>query len=300
MTTATASMPTATSSPMTAPRALPHSPSHSPPQPQTAPNRLLPPPPKKRVAFGTIQPQGHRIVLYGPGGIGKTTLAAAAPGPVAFIDFDESMPVLRSQLPDDLDIRLVTGVANWQDLRAVLSADGWDDIKTIVIDSVTKAEEFCGAHVLATVKKDNGQKAERLEDYGFGKQFGYMYDTFLALLGDLDQHVRVGRNVILIAHDCTTEVPNPNGANWLRYEPRLQAPASGKNSIRLRVREWADHVLYFGYDKGEVADGKMSKGFETRTLYPVEMPHCMAKSRTCDSTILVGKHDPTIWSSIIP
>ena len=142
------------------------------PQPQTAPNRLLPPPPpKKRVAFGTIQPQGHRIVLYGPGGIGKTTLAAAAPGPVAFIDLDESMPVLRSQLPGDLDIRLVTGISNWQSLRDVLTSDGWEDIKTIVIDSVTKTEEFCGAHVLATVK-NNGQKAERLEDYGYGKQFG--------------------------------------------------------------------------------------------------------------------------------
>ena len=93
------------------------------PQTQTAFNRLPPsPPPKKRVAFGTIQPQGHRIVLYGPGGIGKTTLAAAAPGPVAFIDLDESMPVLRSQLPSDLDIRLVTGVGNWTDLRATLQA----------------------------------------------------------------------------------------------------------------------------------------------------------------------------------
>ena len=143
------------------------------------------------------------------------------------------------------------------------------------------------------------QKAERLEDYGYGKQFGYVFETFLALLGDLDQHVRAGRNVILIAHDCTTEVPNPNGPNWLRYEPRLQSPGSGKCSIRLRVKEWCDHVLYFGYDKGDVTDGKMSKGFETRTIYPVEMPHCMAKSRTCNSVLTVGKNDPSIWSSII-
>jgi len=276
--------------------------------PQAAPNRQLatakrseagPPPGRRKVAFGAIQPQGHRIVLYGTGGIGKTSEASVVPGPVAFIDLDESMPVLHPQLPGELDIRLVTGVGNWQDLRAALQADGWDEIRTIVIDSVTKAEELCGAWVLANVKKDNGQKAERLEDYGYGKQFGYIYDTFLALLGDLDQHIRAGRNVILIAHDCTTEVPNPNGPNWLRYEPRLQAPGSGKSSIRLRVKEWADHVLYFGYDKGDVTDGKMAKGFETRTIYPVEMPHCMAKSRTCDSVITVAKHDPSIWTSII-
>jgi hypothetical protein len=268
------------------------------PQTQTAGNRQ-PPAGRKKVAFGAIQPQGHRIVLYGPGGVGKTSLAAIAPGPVAFIDLDESMPVLRPQFAPDLDIRLVTGVSTWQDLRTALQSDGWDDIRTIVIDSVTKAEEFCGAWVLANIKKENQTRAERLEDYGYGKQFGYMYDTFLALLGDLDQHIRAGRNVILIAHDCTTEVPNPNGPNWLRYEPRLQAPGSGKSSIRLRVKEWADHVLYFGFDKGDVADGKMAKGFESRTIYPVEMPHCMAKSRTCSGTITVTKHDPSIWTSII-
>ena len=149
------------------------------------------------------------------------------------------------------------------------------------------------------VPKDNGQRAERLEDYGYGKHFGYMYDTFLMLLGDLDQHIRAGRNVILIAHDCTTEVPNPNGPNWLRYEPRLQAPASGKNSIRLRVREWADHVLYFGYDKGDVQDGKMAKGFDSRTIYPVEMPHCMAKSRTCSAAVGVARGDTSFWNTLI-
>src|ERR1017187_8141484 len=93
------------------------------PASQTSANRQ-PPPPRKRVAFGTIQPQGHRILLYGPGGIGKTTLAASSPGPVAFIDLDESMPVLRSQLPADRDIRIVSGINVWQDLRDALHATG--------------------------------------------------------------------------------------------------------------------------------------------------------------------------------
>jgi chloramphenicol 3-O-phosphotransferase len=51
--------------------------------PQTAANRQ-PPPGRRKVAFGTIKPQGHKIVLYGTGGIGKTSEASVAPGPVAF------------------------------------------------------------------------------------------------------------------------------------------------------------------------------------------------------------------------
>jgi hypothetical protein len=46
----------------------------------TATSRPTLAPPVPRVAFGTIEPQGHRVRLYGPGGIGKTTLAATAPG----------------------------------------------------------------------------------------------------------------------------------------------------------------------------------------------------------------------------
>ena len=38
---------------------------------------------KRQVTFETVTPHaGHRVVLYGPGGIGKTTLADLAPGPV--------------------------------------------------------------------------------------------------------------------------------------------------------------------------------------------------------------------------
>ncbi len=254
-------------------------------------------PPRKRVAFGTIEPQGHRIVLYGPGGIGKTTCSCLAPGPVAIFDLDESLPVLRSQLPNNDQVNRVV-VRSWQEIRDVLHMDGWDEIKTIIIDSVTKAEELCVAWVIKNVKHEKKEVIiERLEDYGWGKGLGHVYDEFLNLLADLDTHVRAGRNVILIAHDCTATVPNPHGEDWLRYEPRLQSPASGKNSIRLKVREWADHVIFLGYDVS--VDGGKGQGNGTRTLYPCELPHCMAKSRTTGTAMAVTKNDSSIWTKII-
>ena len=86
------------------------------------------------------------------------------------------------------------------------------------------------------------------------------------------------------------------GEDWLRYEPRLQSPASGKSSIRLRLREWADHVLFMGYDVN-VKDGK-GQGAGTRTLYPAELTHCMAKSRTCQTPIPVAGDPADLWKTL--
>lgn len=260
---------------------------------------MAPPPPtpqaRSKVVFGKIaSAAGHRIVLYGPGGIGKTTLATLAPGPVAFLDLDDSLPRLKGALGER--VPQVVPADTWAEMRAALQADGWDGVKTIVIDSATKAEELAVAHTLATVLAD-GKKVNSVEGYGYGKGFGYVFDTFLPLLADLDRHARAGRNVILICHDCTTNVPNPAGEDWLRYEPRLQSPTSGKASIRLRVREWADHVLFLGYDVAVNQEGK-GCGSGTRTLYPAELPHCMAKSRTTAQAMALSE-GVEVWGSII-
>jgi len=257
--------------------------------------------PAPRVTFGSVRSGGgHRIVLYGPGGIGKTTLAAIAPGPVAFFDLDDSLGVLAGQLPD-VDVRPVSGASTWQDIRGALHAPGWDapsggggGIKTIVIDSATRAEELATDWVIANVPHDQNRRIERVEDYGYGKGYRHIYDTFLTLLADLDAHVRAGRNVILVAHEATEKHPNPQGEDWLRSEPRLQH--TSKNSIRERARDWCDHLLFVGYDV-EVKDGR-GRSSGTRTLWPTEQPHCMAKSRTLADPVEVIKHDATIWNLI--
>ena len=257
--------------------------------------------PARTVSFGRIQSAaGHRFVLYGPGGIGKTTLATYCPGLVAVFDLDDSLSRLLPQIEAAGmadQVLPVGGVDSWAALRDALHAGGWDSVCTIVIDTLTKAEELCSAHTLETVPHEKGHKVQRLEDYGYGKGYMHVFDTLLPLLADLDAHCRAGRHVVLICHDCTTNVPNPMGDDWLRYEPRLQSPASGKASVRLRVREWADHVLFYGYDV-DVSDGK-GRGSGTRTIYPSELPHCMAKSRTCRFPVPITEPSGELWGTVI-
>jgi hypothetical protein len=178
-----------------------------------------------------------------------------------------------------------------------LQADGWDGIKSIVIDTATKAEELAIAHTLATVRHEKGQAVSSIEDYGFGKGYQHVYETFIGLLGDLDRHARAGRNVCLVCHDCTCNVPNPSGEDFLRFEPRLQSPNSGKASIRLRVREWLDHLFFLDLDRSVSKDGK-ARGSGSRTLYPSEMGWCSAKSRTVQQPMpLVSGYE--VWQLIL-
>lgn len=266
------------------------------PRPIGAPPKpLAPTAPRASVTIGAVPPPGgDRVVIYGPGGIGKTTLAANYPGRTVFIDLDESLPKL-TNLPK---VQVVGGVLTFDALRNALQAPGWEGVDCIVIDTATKAEELAVAWTLANTLMEGGKTSPSVEGYGYGKGYGYVFDTFLPLLADLDRHVRAGRTVVMLCHDCMANYPNPQGEDWQRYEPRLQSPNSGKASIRLRVREWADHVLFIGYDVSVTEKGK-GKGSGSRTIWPTELPHCMAKSRAMRDPVGLADNAAEVWAAIL-
>jgi hypothetical protein len=191
----------------------------------------------------------------------------------------------------------VKGINSWMGLRTALQSDGWDGVKTIVIDTATKAEELAVAWMFANIK-DKGIAVSRMEDYGYKAGYRHLFDTFNLLLGDLDAHARAGRNVVLICHECAAKVPNPQGIDWIRYEPRL-AQDDKNCQLRYRVKEWADHVLAYIYDVNVGKDGK-GQGSGTRTIYSKELPHCMAKSRSATGDFPVyDKQEGEFWANII-
>lgn len=254
-----------------------------------APVEVAPPDPNRfAIVTGKID-SAQRVTVYGPGGIGKSTLCALTPNPV-FLDIETGT--------NELNVPRVQGLRDFADVRECLQSTALDGFGTIVLDSITKLEELVVANVIATVPHEKGARVTSLEGYGFGKGFSHVYDKFLLLLADLDSQVRRGRHVVLIAHDCTADVPNPVGDDFIRYEPRLQNPKSGKSSVRNRVVEWSDHVVFIGYDVVS-QDGK-GKGGGTRTIYTSEMPDHVAKSRRASMALPYNDAtDGEIWSHLL-
>jgi phage nucleotide-binding protein len=239
--------------------------------------------------------EGRRILIYGAGGVGKTTLALGMDGKTAFVDLDNSLGKLDGQFVNIDKIDILQGVNSWESLLGMLDADGWNGYDNIVIDTMTMAEQLAVEYTLATVPNGNS-KAKSVEDYGYGKGYGFVFESFLKLLPILEKHTKAGRNIIMICHDCQRTVANPAGGDYLRFEPRLQDPASGKGSIRLRLREWCDEVLFVAFDISVDEKARKAKGAGLRSVYTSDQTWCMAKSRATTETLSLD--DPSeFWKS---
>ena len=249
-----------------------------PAPPPPAPRASTPPLPASMPWAKAPETQaGRRVLVYGQGGLGKSRLCCAAPGPVLIFDFDESLSTLWGQLPDEQRAKVLTYIPqSWADfIEKFQDMSLFDGIKTIVVDTATVAERKSEAWVLDNVRASGG-KATSIEDYGYGKGYRFIFEQWIKLLSLADIHRRAGRNVVFVAHAVNAKTANASGEDFLRVEPGLQG--TDKFSIRNRLYEWVDYCLYIDSDKSVSDEGKV-RGGNSRTIYTCGQPWFMAKQR---------------------
>lgn len=236
---------------------------------------------------------GEKVVIYGPGGVGKTTacalLAELGVEPL-FIDIGDST--------SHMDVSKVDPApTTFSDVRHILhDQELLSGFGAVVIDDFTTLEELARAWTLENVPHEKGHKVTSIEGYGFGKGYVHTFETFLTVLADLDAIARSGKHVIATAHEQTVNVPNPNGEDWLQYQPRLMSTRQAQ--LRERVKEWCYHLLYVNFDKSVDKDGKAIGG-STRTIYPNPMATHWAKSRVLSEPIPYELGSADLWKSLL-
>ncbi len=221
------------------------------------------------ITSGKVQ-KAKKVVLYGPEGIGKSSLAAQFPGTV-FIDTEGSTT--------ELDVKRFPKPTSWeminQQARHAIQK-GPSVIGTLVIDTIDWAEMQCNESVCAQHNKKG------IEDFGFGKGYIFAAEEFGRFLNLLSDVIEAGINVVLTAHSQIVkfEQPDEMGA-YDRYQLKL-GQKTGSRTAAL-VKEWADMVLFINYKTFSVATDDKGKKHKaqggTRTIYATHHPAWDAKNR---------------------
>lgn len=209
-----------------------------------------------------------KIVIYGPSGIGKSTLAAQFPDPL-FIDTEYSTV--------ELDVARFDKPSSWEMLLQQVQyvQTNPDCCKTLVIDTADWAEKLEIEHLCSKMNWTG------LEDAGYGKGYQFSAEEFGRLLDKLSELIEKGINVVITAHAQLRkiELPDEMGEydHWEMKTSKKVAPL---------IKEWSDALLFCNYktivvnvDGKGAQKGKNKAQGGRRVMYTSHHPCWDAKNR---------------------
>jgi len=240
---------------------------------------------------------GKKILMYGKTGMGKSTLAAMAPGAVFFCP-DKGLDDLDHPMGDKF--KLIPGIETFLDLRdAVNQAEDFIEVGgTAVIDTVTYVQGMCADHVVDNIKKEKGGVAKSITDFGWGKGYEHVYNQMRLLQADLDRLLASGRNVIILSQLAKSKEIDPTYGEYWFSRPDLY----DKNNapvIALWVA-WASYVFKIDWATVEIDEGKIGAASDQRVVFTKPEFSFEAKSRGSvfddyPAVTFDAKNDDSLW-----
>jgi hypothetical protein len=214
--------------------------------------------------LASIRPTSARVALKmvvgGPNKIGKTTLAASAPGAVGILTEDGAHAVDTQAFP------MVTSLNDvYESIGSLINEE--HTFQTLFIDSLDWLEPLIHAHVCTR----NGWRD--IEAPGYGKGYVAAADEWRTLLAGLDAIRQArGMNIVLVVHDKIRRIDDPLNEPYDSHDLKLHDRASAL------IKEWADVLGFASYDlaiketKGDFGKSERRALRATRRMLRVE-PH---------------------------
>lgn len=214
-----------------------------------------------KISNGVVR-RAQKVVLYGPEGIGKSTLASAFPDPL-FIDTEGGT--------SHLNVKRVTIDGTFGDLIETIQAVAAQDVcRSLVLDTMDWAEQICVADLLKKYRQTS------IESFGYGKGYTYLAEEVQQILRAFDSVIASGKNAVIVAHAKMRkqELPDEAGA-FDRWELKLSRQAAPL------VKEWADMLLFLNYKTMVIhtEDGSNKAQGGKRVIYTSHHPCWDAKNR---------------------
>ena len=207
----------------------------------------------------------QKILVYGPPGLGKTTMGCTFEAPILLRIEDGAAA---------LDVPTFPKLVETTDeLSGALTSlyEGEHQFKTLVIDSLDWLE---GIIWRATCARMN---AASIEAPGYGKGYVEADTEWRWMIGWLDAlRTQRGMNIVLVAHSEVKRVEPPDSDPYDRYQIKLHKRAWAI------WQEWVDILAFTNYERRmlKTSDDKFrAEGTGERVVYTDERPAFLAKNR---------------------
>lgn len=235
-------------------------------------------------------------VVYGPPGIGKTSIGAATPNPVFLIDDQEDgVSTLKASKLIAADLPVLPAVQTWEEvLEALTALDAEHGYKTLVIDTLGGLERLCHEFVCRTEFKGVwGEKGFS----GYARGYEVSLPHWREMLNKLDRlRQHRGIRILALAHSIVRPFKNPEGDDYDRYIADMH------HKTWAVTHKWADMILFANYyveidDSGARTKGKggQSRFFNTEyhAAYDAKNRHGLPPA------IEMGASGTEAWTNLI-
>lgn len=205
------------------------------------------------------------ITLYGESGVGKTYTAANCDNPV-FIRVEDGTSSIVGK-----DVALLPLCENKNDVlqQLLMLRDQEHDFKTIVIDSITRFNEYLEKDILESEGKDNLANCCG----GYGKVYDVLKQKHLGLITLCKQIANAkGINIIFLAHSLTKNINEPGLETYSYYTIRLH------DKVNVLYGDEVD-IVGFLKNKKFVSEGKNLKTNNERVLLTYANNIALTKNR---------------------